>query len=197
MPTTLFYRQTVASNTSLLVFVHGNISTRLQARAQLTSRVPDLRCIMHSLLTAVSDIFRKRELRPTIVSLLAERDQAIVLGLAGRSHWDIFFAANCSDALARAGKVKAQILFIDRDLAGVDWRETMSAFASLSNGICIVLVSRVIDAYLWNEVIRHGGYEVLPKPLREEDVLRAVALAWSYWNSSARSSSINRVPSER
>jgi len=51
---------------------------------------------------------------------------------------------------------------------------------------CVLLVSRVVDDYLWNEVVRRGGYDVLSKPLREEEVARAIKLAWAYWNSAAR-----------
>jgi FixJ family two-component response regulator len=46
-----------------------------------------------------------------------------------------------------------------------------------------MLVSRVADDNLWNEVVCNGGYDVLRKPLRQPDVLRAVKFAWSYWNS--------------
>jgi hypothetical protein len=44
----------------------------------------------------------------------------------------------------------------------------------------------VVDTYLWNEVVSKGGFDVLSKPLREDDVVRAVRLAWSYWNSATR-----------
>jgi DNA-binding NtrC family response regulator len=144
---------------------------------------------MNSLLTFVSDIFQKKKvLNPTIVALLDERDRAIVRELSSSRRWDVSFADACSDALALIGQTKAQMLFLDRDLGGSDWRESMSAFASSPNKICIVLVSRVVDAYLWNEVVRNGGYDVLPKPLRADDVSRAVGLAFSYWSSSAGSS---------
>ena len=33
-----------------------------------------------------------------------------------------------------------------------------------------------------------SNYDVLLKPLREEDVVREVLLAWSYWNSTRRAS---------
>jgi DNA-binding NtrC family response regulator len=144
---------------------------------------------MNSLLAVVSDIFQKRKVvNPTIVALLDERDNVVIGELSSSRHWDVSFATACPDALALIGQTKAQILFMDRDLGGSDWREAMSAFASSSNKICIMLVSRVVDPYLWNEVVRNGGYEVLAKPLRADDVSRAVNLAWSYWSSSAGSS---------
>ena len=68
-------------------------------------------------------------------------------------------------------------------------RDTLGGWSmplSSSGGACIVLISTVVDAYLWNEVVRNGGYEVLAKPLREEDVAKAVRLAWSYTAAHVR-----------
>jgi AmiR/NasT family two-component response regulator len=139
-----------------------------------------------SRVSVVSDLLRKRSVvKPTIVALLGECERTVVLDLSGRRDWDMHFAATSPDARLLIDRVKAQIVFMDRDLAGPDWRQTMSSFASLSR-TCIVLVSGVVDAYLWNEAVRYGGYEVLSKPLREEDVSRAVRLAWSYWSSAKR-----------
>ena len=83
-----------------------------------------------------------------------------------------------------AERLKPQIILLDRDLADGDWRNSLSACASASAGACTLLISRVADDYLWNEVVCNGGYDVLRKPLREQDVLRAVKFAWSYWNSA-------------
>jgi FixJ family two-component response regulator len=52
----------------------------------------------------------------------------------------------------------------------------------------------VVDTYLWNEVVRTGGFDVLSKPLREDDVVRAVRLAFSYWNSGTKTAAF---PNER
>ena len=49
-----------------------------------------------------------------------------------------------------------------------------------------MLVSKVIDDYLWSELVANGGYEVLRKPLREDEVFRSVRMAWSYWSSAAK-----------
>jgi len=52
-----------------------------------------------------------------------------------------------------------------------------------------MLASKVIDDYLWNELVSCGGYEVVRKPLREDEVCRAVRMAWSYWSSAAKRAS--------
>jgi len=53
--------------------------------------------------------------------------------------------------------------------------------------VCAILISDVTDDYLWNEVVRWGGHDVLVAPLREENVRRAIRLAWLYWNSVMKS----------
>jgi hypothetical protein len=52
--------------------------------------------------------------------------------------------------------------------------------------VCAILISDVTDDNLWNEVVLWGGHEVLVTPLREENVLRAIRLAWLYWNSAMK-----------
>ena len=154
---------------------------------------------MHLLLAAISDLLQKRRpVKPTIIALLAdERDRKVVSDFCRRGHWDVSFAGTSPEALALMDRVKAQILFMDRDLAGTDWREAMSIFASSDGKICIILISRVVDGYLWNEVVHNGGYEVLPKPLREEDVSRTVRLAWSYWNSASQTSAMAKTTAKK
>jgi hypothetical protein len=46
-------------------------------------------------------------------------------------------------------------------------------------------MSVVVDEYLLQELIRRGGYELLPKPLRAESIARVIKLALSYWTSAA------------
>ena len=86
-----------------------------------------------------------------------------------------------------SAQLRPHIILLDRDLADGDWRDSLSACASSSAGVCTILISRVTDDYLWNEVVGNGGYDVLVKPLREQNVQRAVKFAWSYWNSTRRS----------
>jgi hypothetical protein len=71
-------------------------------------------------------------------------------------------------------------------MADQEWRAVVTGFAAASGGACIMLVSKVIDDYLWSELVANGGYEVLRKPLREDEVFRSVRMAWSYWSSAAK-----------
>jgi len=128
-----------------------------------------------------------------IVSVLAGAEDRYLLDhVSARNQWDVFFADACDEACRLSDRLKPPIILFDRDVAGADWRHAVSSLASVSGSACILLISRVADDYLWNEVVANGGYDVLPKPLREDEVLRAVRLAWSYWNCVRRARAIAR-----
>jgi DNA-binding response OmpR family regulator len=127
-------------------------------------------------------------LRITIVSvLLDDQDRSLIAELCFENQWDVFFAKTCDEARQVSEQIKPHVILLDRDLVDGDWRNSLSACAASSAGACTMLISRVADDYLLNEVVSNGGYDVLPKPLREQDVLRAVKFAWSYWNSTKQS----------
>ena len=70
--------------------------------------------------------------------------------------------------------------------AGIDWRDALQLLASSRPDCSIILTSSVNDEYLWDEVIHKGGYDVLAKPLQEDQTVRAVNLAWSYSKERTR-----------
>lgn len=155
--------------------------------------------VLHAALANVTRLGRKREEGPsdpllTVICLLDEnQDRSLMTDLCQRNKWELFFVAKREEAERVLRELKPQIMLFDRDIAGRDWREFVTGFAATSPGACIMLVSKVIDDNLWNDLVLNGGYEVLRKPLREEDVSRAVKMAWSYWSSAVkRSSSLAR-----
>lgn len=84
-----------------------------------------------------------------------------------------------------AGQLTAPVIFCDRDLPETEWREAVLTLAALPHRPIVILLSEVADEYLWSEVFRIGGFDVLVKPLRAEDVRRAIKLALSCWRSEA------------
>jgi FixJ family two-component response regulator len=121
----------------------------------------------------------------SIVGLvLDEQDRRLLAGLGSRNQWSMSFAETIQEAQAHSEQLGASVILCDRDMPGREWGATVQALASSPHRPCVLLVSRVVDGYLWNEVVRRGGYDVLAKPLREPDVLRAIKLAGIYWNTA-------------
>jgi CheY-like chemotaxis protein len=114
-----------------------------------------------------------------------DASHAAALGRIARElGWTFALAASAAKALALPPAGPTVIVF-DRDLPGEDWRRALPRLAALPQTICVLLASPVADPYLWLEVSRHGGDDVLAKPCKTAEVDRAVAFAaiWRTWTA--------------
>ena len=121
---------------------------------------------------------------PVVALLVDEQDRSVMMSVSSHQPLDVHFAESCVSARAVANRLTAPVIFIDRDWPGTDWRTDVESLAASPHRACVILVSRVADVYLWQELVRRGGYDVLTKPLRANNVARVVKLALSYWASS-------------
>jgi len=128
-----------------------------------------------------------------IVALVAgDEERNVLANVSSREQWDLRFVESCEGAHAVSKELTAPVILCDRDWPFAEWRSMVQNLASQPHRPCVILASTVSDDYLWKELIRHGGYDVLAKPLRAEDVARVVKLALSYWKSVARVAFIRR-----
>ena len=117
----------------------------------------------------------------TIVALLAnKRDRDTLLQIAARKRWTVHFRDTCGEAWQLLQQHQIPIVLCDRELPGTEWRDVIHMMVSPPHFVYAILVSRVVDDYLWNEVIRHGGHDLLATPFLEEELLRTIRLARSY-----------------
>lgn len=77
----------------------------------------------------------------------------------------------------------ASIVLLDRSAAEDDWRAAVSRLAHYPYWSCVILLSPVTDAYLWEEVVRHGGYDVVAASASSAELERVIRRAWRYWRS--------------
>ena len=124
----------------------------------------------------------------TLVALILNAtDQALLARLAAENHWRIYFASTREEAWKVLNEHQAQIILCEREGPGTDWRGMVRKMVSAPHLVCVILISHVADNYLWNEVNMWGGHDVLATPLHERNVVRAIRLAWLYWNSTVKS----------
>jgi DNA-binding NtrC family response regulator len=125
--------------------------------------------------------------RVPIVALVGSEEREVLTSVSVRHQWDVYFVQSCEDARALSNQLSAPVILFDRDWPDTEWRVAVQNLASASHRACVVLTSRVVDDSLWEELFRQGGYDVLAKPLRADDVTRVIKLALSYWRSGAMS----------
>ena len=127
-----------------------------------------------------------RERIPVLAIACQDLERNSLSAFSVRGQWDLVLTESCEEALEALKKMRAAVILCDRDLPGVDWRNTLEKSSASRPDCPIVLTSSVNDEYLWDEVIHKGGYDVLSKPLQEDLTVRAVNLAWSYSKERAR-----------
>jgi DNA-binding NtrC family response regulator len=100
--------------------------------------------------------------------------------IASGCGWRISIVDSSSAAIASLNDQPTPLVICDRDLAGEGWRDVLAKIAAVPRAVCVLLASGVVDDYLWNDVIRHHGYDVVAKPFQPEELHRVVTFAWSW-----------------
>jgi CheY-like chemotaxis protein len=119
---------------------------------------------------------RARSAEPplTVLALMTSPgDRDLLRQICAGATWKILFADDVEEAVGRP----AGIVLCDRDLSGIDWREAIRRLATSPHPRKVILASYVVDDYLWDEVIHCGGYDVLPKPFRVQEVIHTIQFA--------------------
>jgi DNA-binding NtrC family response regulator len=114
-----------------------------------------------------------------IVTSRAEDVRELKL-LLSETPWELTGISHLEDADAALKGAAVPILLFDRDSSGATWQSTMKRFIKLRRGACVVLLSNVSDQYLWEEVIQHGGFDLLTRPFRKEQVLSTLVFAYAH-----------------
>lgn len=123
--------------------------------------------------------------RTSIVALIvSDHDREVLTRISACEPVDVHFADSHRDAWEAMNRLNSPVILYDRDWPHAEWRTAVQALASSPHRSCVILASRVADDYLWEELIRCGGYDLLAKPFRADNVARALKLALSYWKTS-------------
>ena len=116
-----------------------------------------------------------------LVAITDRPDESATLQqIATDYRWRISIVASSEGAITALNEQPTPLVICDRDLEGEDWREVLARIAALPQAVCVLLASRVVDDYLWRQVIRNHGYDVVSKPFQPEELRRAVTFAWSW-----------------
>jgi FixJ family two-component response regulator len=96
------------------------------------------------------------------------------------SPWTVRTAGDLPGTVSGLADATIPIVLYDRDLPGPSWQEAFEALASVRKQAALILLSNVSDPYLADEVVEHGGFDVLTRPFRREDVLTMLLFARSH-----------------
>jgi DNA-binding NtrC family response regulator len=117
---------------------------------------------------------------PLLIVTSRAEDVRELKDLLHESPWELTGISRLEDADAALRAAEVPILLFDRDSPNATWQATMKRFIKLRRSACVVLLSNVSDQYLWEEVVQHGGFDLLTRPFRKEQVLSTLVFAYAH-----------------
>jgi DNA-binding NtrC family response regulator len=120
---------------------------------------------------------RKTERSPEILLVSPARDDHDALRRILHDLCLVRSAGTCREAAAFLCRDRVPVIFCECDLPDGTWRDILSYTAELTDPPALIVTSRLADERLWAEVLNIGGYDVLAKPFREQEVKHTLAAA--------------------
>ncbi len=91
--------------------------------------------------------------------------------------WTVYRATSCEEAIRFARHTRPRVLVCDAELPDGGWRRIWKALSIGPRPPLLIVASRNADERLWAHVLNVGGYDVLLKPFRTEEVVWAIHCA--------------------
>ncbi len=119
----------------------------------------------------------------TVLAVLPDAgDQGLLRGICDRSQWKLLFARTLEEAQTALQNLGIGVVVCESCLTdGRCWKDLLSHTVAMQDPPPVIVTDRLADDSLWAEVLNLGGYDLLMKPLDEEEVRRVVGLAWLSW----------------
>ena len=124
-----------------------------------SSRTPDW--VVFTLLSVSSDPENHESLRQAVTE----------------TRFRVRCAATCAEAVEQAGKLKPAVITCEQTLSDGTWRDLLQLLAALPEPPPVVVIAHNADEWLWAEVLNHGGYDVVERPLQRKEMARVLGSA--------------------
>lgn len=119
------------------------------------------------------------------VRVLVVDDEESVRNLLQRilqdAGYQVTTAANGREALYQVSLIEAELVLLDVKMPEMSGLEVLSKLSSDSPGICVIMVTAVIDTETAVNAMKLGAYDYILKPFDRDDVLQKVLGAIGRW----------------
>ena len=72
------------------------------------------------------------------------------------------------------------IFLYDRDTNPAGWMHALEAAITMCAPSAFIMISRLADDQMWADLLNRGGYDLLLKPLNDNEVVRTLQSAHSW-----------------
>lgn len=112
-----------------------------------------------------------------MVVVADEQERQTLEAIVAPCRWTVYRATSCEEAIRFARHARPRVLVCDAELRDGSWRRIWKALSIGPRPPLLIVASRNADERLWSQVLHAGGYDVLVKPFRPEEVVWAIHCA--------------------
>jgi len=94
-------------------------------------------------------------------------------------NWAIKPVQTCAEALATMRRSKCAAVLCEKELPDGNWRDLLGSLSHFGQEPPVIVMSRAADESLWVDVLAHGGFDLVAKPLDPAEVRRVMGCASS------------------
>lgn len=98
--------------------------------------------------------------------------------------WEARMTRTIEQGLSVLDGFPASVAIYDWPVTERDWRCDVDRLTARRDRPCVLLASRVDDEYLSAELVRHGGFDVIPRSADAERLIRSVQFAGFFRRNS-------------
>ena len=133
------------------------------------------------------------EARATLVAVFGkDEDRRSLEPILSPCEWEVIWTRTCAEAVTAGTRTAAPIIVCDERFADGEWKELWNELGKNPCPPEFILASRLADERLWAELLNLGGYNLLTKPFRPEEVIRTIHGAFTDWQLATTAKSTNR-----
>lgn len=133
------------------------------------------------------------EARAALVAVFGQDEDRLSLErILSPCEWDVIWTRSCTEAVAAVRRTAAPIIVCDQRFPDGEWRELWNELGKDPCPPEFILASRLADERLWAELLNLGGYNLLTKPFRPEEVIRTIHGALMEWQLARNTKSTDR-----
>jgi DNA-binding NtrC family response regulator len=130
--------------------------------------------------TDSDSLVRPLEPRAQILSVSECRtDHTALRRIIDNTQWRLATADSRREALQKLCSIETFVVFCECTLPDGTWKDVLKLTSELEKPPLFIVTSRQANEALWSEVLSLGGYDVLSKPLVEDQVRRVLASVWT------------------
>jgi DNA-binding NtrC family response regulator len=104
-------------------------------------------------------------------------DRRVVQDVFQKPGWRLFEARAKREAMQCLERNRVHVVLAETDLPGWAWKTVLTDLLCLARPPQLVVASRNADDQLWSEVLNLGAYDLLPIPMRHDEVERVLVSA--------------------